>query len=131
MLLRAPAITGEQWVVVCRPGAVRVNGDLVAVGVRVLCDRDEIVAAPGERIYFSTETLPQIAPFLGSPETTSCPRCLKPVVKGEPSVKCQCGLVYHQDETNGRPCYTYAACVSCSRATTLDGNYRWTPEDFE
>src|SRR5688572_30445711 len=74
-LMRVVGTNTEVWILMAgRDADIRVNGSLAAGGLRVLCDRDEIVIR-GERRYFSTETLARIEPLphLASPPT--CPRC--------------------------------------------------------
>jgi hypothetical protein len=119
----------SEWVLLCRPNEMRVNGESVALGIRVLADRDEIVPAPGVRVFFSSERLAEVVPFPGSPQPTMCPRCYQAIADGEPSVRCPgCGVAYHESPDTGRACWTYAKCGVCGRDTSLDAGYRWAPD---
>src|SRR5438094_4726304 len=71
-LLRRPTPQRDVWILV-GPPSVRVNGDPLDTGIRVLRDRDELRAATS-RTFFSTQTLPAIDPFPGSAQPTFCPR---------------------------------------------------------
>src|SRR5262245_47789323 len=62
LLVRSHATDGSSWVVLARPGSgVRVNGSPLAHGMRVVADRDEIRVPEVGSVYFSTESLAQIA----------------------------------------------------------------------
>lgn len=108
--------------------SVLVNGSPLFGGVRVLRDRDE-VRVGSRRAYFSEEEPPQVVPFPGADEPILCPRCKLALTAGEPSVRCPCGVWYHQSAEF--PCFTYSErCSLCDRATTLDAGFRWTPRNL-
>lgn len=119
---------GASWILISPAGAqaARVNGALH--GVKVLSDRDE-VRIHRNRLFFSTESLPQIEPFAATGgRAGKCPRCQDGLEAGQPSVRCpKCGVWSHQFED--RNCWTYApACASCGHPTALDAGFSWTPE---
>jgi hypothetical protein len=111
-------------------GDVRVNGFPPVAGMRVLQDRDEIRAAVGDPLFFSTETLAHVEEFPGSERTVYCGRCRQAMVKGQMAVRCpngQCAIWYHQTEQ--LPCWTYTpTCAFCPQSTSLDAGFTWTPE---
>jgi hypothetical protein len=120
---------GKDWVLLAAPAArVRVNGELLGLGCRVLRDRDEI-ALGGMRAYYSTECLPVVEPFPGASDVVFCARCRKPIEPGTPAVRCPgCNTWCHEiaEELN---CWTYMpACPLCEQPTALDSDYRWRPE---
>ena len=127
-LLRRSTSQRDVWVLV-GPPCVRVNGDPLDTGIRVLRDRDELRAATS-RIFFSVESLPVIEPFPGSAQPTFCPRCKLEIAPGSPAVCCpQCSVWHHQSDE--LPCWTYAECCTlCDQPTPLDAGFRWTPEDL-
>jgi hypothetical protein len=114
--------------VIIGPAAVRVNGEPLATGIRVLRDRDELCIETA-RHFFSTEELAAVttAPEFASP--TKCPRCTIPIPSGSPVVRCpQCKLFHHQNPPE-KPCWTYAPrCANCDQPTALDAGYRFRPE---
>lgn len=108
---------------------VRVNGEAVPTGLRLVEDRDEIrVGREGVRAYFSTELLACVEPLPGGDRELFCGRCKQAIAEGADSVRCPaCGVWHHQDEE--LPCWLYAeACSLCDQPTVLDGQFRWTPE---
>ena len=120
---------GKTWVLLAPPGngAVRVNGMPLALGMRVLRERDEIVVN-GRRRYFSGERHAVVVPFPGSDRPVTCPRCRQEVLAGTPAVACpQCDAWHHQSEE--LPCWTYSpTCALGDQPTELGTGYRWTPE---
>lgn len=130
----------SQWAVMAPPGtSVRVNGQAVVAGLRVLSDRDEVVVAhPGReplQAFFSTERLACVELFSGSEATLRCPRCKQPVVKDVPAVRCPaCGAWHHQipeghEGHTARKCWTYSDhCALCPQPTALGSGFQWTPE---
>jgi len=127
-LLRAPATTGDVWVLLCDTAAVTVNGVPVALGIRVLSDRDVLTTPDVPPVFFSAERLAYVETFAGAARPLTCPRCKDLVESGSTVVRCpQCGVVHHQ--TDDLPCWTYAEhCALCPQPTALHGAYRWTPE---
>ena len=111
-----------------REASLRVNGQPLALGIRVLRDRDEISIA-GQRCFFSTEELARVAAFPGLAQIVFCPRCKQKVEPGEPAVACpHCRAWHHQSDKF--PCWTYATtCALCQlQSTALDAGYSWKPE---
>ena len=131
--------SGNQWSLLTPAGGlVRVNGQSVSLGMRVLQDRDEIVfgSADGEAVhaFFSTELLAEVAPFPGE-SPMICPRCKQGIKPLMPAVRCPaCGAWHHQirqgdPEHATRECWTYSErCAICPQPTELGAGYRWTPE---
>jgi hypothetical protein len=111
-----------------REASLRVNGQPLVLGVRVLRDRDEISIA-GQRCFFSTEELALVVPFPGMAQFICCPRCKQKLEPGTSAVACpHCRAWHHQSEEF--PCWTYdATCALCQlHSTALDAGYSWTPE---
>ena len=115
----------------------QVNGWPLVLGVRLLCDRDEILVradgAPATfRCFFSTERLARIVPYLGVNGAVRCPRCKQPIEQNQMAVQCpnsSCGAWHHQEAA--LPCWTYSVtCALCDRPTQLDAGFRWTPEEL-
>ena len=120
----------EVWtLLVSRASEATVNGTPLLSGMRVLRDRDEIIVGGTDRLYFSTERLARVEPFPGADQPIVCPRCKQEIEKGMSSVRCPgCGILHHQTEK--LPCWTYNKfCTMCDQTTSLDGGFRWTPED--
>jgi hypothetical protein len=126
-LLRAAA-EREDWVIV-GPRAVSVNGSRLDTGIRVLRDRDELRTGSG-RLFFSTESLAVVVPFIDTGTKTCCPRCKLEIAPGSPAIRCpRCGVYHHQSED--LPCWTYAkSCSLCDHLTALDAGYDWVPEEL-
>jgi hypothetical protein len=125
-LWRSMTPDGEAWIIL-GSAAVRVNGEPLDVGIRVLRDRDELRAGD-RRAFFSTESLAKIVPFPGGERPTFCPRSRLEITPGSPAVACpQCKVWHHQSEE--LPCWTYSErCATCDQSTALDAGFRWTPE---
>ena len=122
----------ETWVAMAAaPGAVVVNGQPLFLGLRVLRDRDELLVCGRVRLYFSTESLPQVLPLPDVGRSVICPRCQQPITPGLAAVKCpKCATFHHQ--TDELPCWTYTpTCVLCDQPTDLNAGYRWTPAELE
>ena len=122
-----------------RPGVwVRVNGQAILGGVRVLEHKDEVLLAE-TRLYFSMETAPVVTAYRlaegGRPPI--CPICRGPIRDGMRAVQCPgCGRWFHQLDAEGdRPaksCWTYApTCRFCSHPTAFDAEAAWRPEREE
>jgi hypothetical protein len=123
-------------VLLVRPGAaVRVNGQPVLGGLRLLAHRDEILIGR-LRCFYSAESTPLPAPYRheGGGRRPLCPVCRGPVQDGERAVRCPgCGRWHHQLDAardgRAKPCYTYApACRFCAHPTDLSGGPVWRPE---
>jgi hypothetical protein len=119
-----------------RPGVwVRVNGQPVLGGLRVLEHKDEILLAE-TRLFFSGESTPTVVPFraVEGGRAPICPICRGPIKDGLQAVQCPgCGRWFHQTEAlDGRPakpCWTYApTCRFCSHPTSFGAEAAWTPE---
>lgn len=111
-----------------REASLRVNGHPLALGIRILRDRDEVSIA-GQRCFFSMEELARVVAFPGLAQPACCPRCKQRVEPGDLAVACpRCHAWHHQSEEF--PCWTYdSTCALCQlQATALDAGYSWTPE---
>jgi hypothetical protein len=133
-LLRSAGPEGTWVLLTEEPGAVRVNGLPLPLGMRVLRDRDAIRLGARGTVFFSLEALPRVVEFAG-PEGTRCARCKLPIHAGYLAVACPgCGLWHHSGpDKDGvdRPCWTYAdTCAFCPQPTRLDGSFTWSPEDL-
>jgi hypothetical protein len=118
---------GPRWTLLAGRGAgVRVNGRPLALGVRALADKDEILAG-GRRLFFSTEELAQAVPFPGLAQPAFCPRCKQRLEPGDLAVCCPaCHAWSHQSEKF--PCWTYSpTCPLCAQGTALDAGYNFDP----
>jgi hypothetical protein len=83
------------------------------------------------RYLFDGIDPPQIMPFPGVADQQRRPRCHTELAVGTPSVRCGCGLWYHQDAKNGLTCFAYdeqARCVSCRRLTGFESLDQLDPE---
>ncbi|HWG47327.1 MAG TPA: hypothetical protein VN688_31480 [Gemmataceae bacterium] len=117
---------------------VRVNGQPVIGGFRVLDHRDEILLGR-RRFFFSAESTPIRVAFRLEDEGRSpaCPVCRGLLRDGEQAVRCPgCNRWYHQIEAGegqrGKPCWTYAQnCRFCHHPTALTENAGWRPEKEE
>lgn len=126
-------------VLMVHPGVwVRINGQPVLGGVRVLDHKDEILLAE-TRLYFSMEATPLVVlyrPAEGS-RPPICPICRGPIRDGMQAVQCPgCGRWFHQLAADGdRPaksCWTYApTCRFCSHPTAFGAESAWRPEREE
>ena len=107
---------------------VRVNGEPVPGGVRVLDHRDEILVG-GDRLLFSAQTAPLVTAFASEPDQRLpvCAVCRGPVREGMRAVACPgCGRWFHQ--LDDKPCWTYApTCRFCQHPTPLDEAATWRP----
>ena len=123
--IRLLASSGD-WVLLATPDArVRINGDPLGLGCRLLRDRDEIVVGHA-RAYYSTERLVRIEPFPESAAAVFCARCRQQIQPGTLAVRCQCGTWCH--ETEDLRCWSYVeTCPLCPQSTALDAGYRWEP----
>ncbi|MBN1421524.1 MAG: hypothetical protein JXP34_22315 [Planctomycetes bacterium] len=121
---------GEVWILLApRGSAIRINGVPDGMGMHILRDRDEILAPGAGRLFFSTERRPEIVPYPETEGPRFCARCRQAIAAGTPAVRCACGLWHH--ESAGLPCWTYAErCSGCPAPTSLDGRFRWSPEEL-
>jgi hypothetical protein len=141
MLVRRQIGPEEEWFLLARKEAlIQLNGAPLALGARLLCDRDEIVVRGKDPTvslhgFFSTERLAEVVPFPGSNGgQVLCPRCKDPIEPSRPAVRCpslECGVWHHQDPEREKPCWTYGdTCTLCPQPSRLDGGFRWTPEQL-
>jgi hypothetical protein len=120
-------------VLMSRPGVwVRVNGQPVLGGLRVLEHRDEVLL-PGACLFFSLESTPTVSPFrvVEGGRAPTCPICRGPIREGMPAVQCPgCGRWFHQ--LDAKPCWTYApTCRFCSHPTSFAAEAAWRPDKEE
>jgi hypothetical protein len=133
LLLPSHDADAERWVLTVPAGArVHVNGEPVAIGLRVLVDRDAIQLGGGACVFFTAERPAQIERLAASAERVTCARCGGEIADGAAIVRCPvCRLVHHQ--TDEMPCWTgyadepFATCTQCESPAVLDGRLRWTP----
>ena len=132
--IRAASRGDSGYALLATSGTLRINGDALATGLRVLRDHDEILCPGGRRLWFSAENIAEVVPFPGSDDPDSrtgsrCPRCRCEIERGSDSVACpRCGTYYHS--TADRPCHAYhTQCVVCSGPTisVADPVLGWTP----
>jgi hypothetical protein len=110
-----------------RSVGVRVNGQLLALGIRALEDKDEILAG-GHRMFFSAEEFARVVPFPGLAQPAFCPRCKQKIEPADLAVRCPtCHAWSHQSEKF--PCWTYdTACAFCQQqSTALDAGFNFNP----
>jgi len=132
MIMPTGGDTGRpRWIMLAgRRIAVRVNGQPLALGIRALRDKDEIVAG-GHRLFFSTEELARVTPFPGMERSVFCPRCKQKLEPGDPAVCCPlCRAWSHQSEI--LPCWQYApTCALCQQqSTALDAEFNFNPANL-
>jgi hypothetical protein len=124
-------------VLLARDGVwVRVNGEVVLGGMRILEHKDEVLVED-VRVVFSQESTPVVVAFAaGAGRAPTCPICRGPICDGMPAVQCPgCGRWFHQVEGEGRPakpCWTYAAtCRFCQHPTAFAAEAGWRPDREE
>jgi hypothetical protein len=128
-LVRAHCAGSVAWALMSAPGSgIRIGGEALPAGLRVLRDRDEIRTPDGGRLFFSTEALVAVRPFESPGRDVFCGRCRQRITAGAPAVRCPgCGVWY--DQHDELPCWTYAeTCAFCGRSTALDLGFAWVPE---
>ena len=134
VLLMPAARSGqENWVLVSGDQRrTSVNGLPLALGLRILGDRDEIRVDGASTVFFSTESLARIEPYPGSAEPACCPRCRLDLKDGAPAVRCpQCRVWHHEDLADDLDCWSSEEhCALCPQATDLRAGFRWSPEDL-
>jgi len=132
VLMRTQDTLGqERCVLLCPPrNGMRVNGQRVLIGARVLSDRDVIALGGGQTVWFSSERTAAVVPFAS--EHASCIRCKLPLESGAPAVRCPapgCGFWHHQSED--QPCWIYTdGCAACGYPTDLNAGFQWSPADL-
>jgi hypothetical protein len=119
-----------------RPGVrVRVNGEPVLGGLRLLEHKDELLVGT-RRLFFSAETTPVVVIFqlAAGQRAVVCPICRGPVRAGMQTVQCPgCGRWFHQREATAdqpaKPCWTYApTCRFCKHPTSFAAEAAWRPD---
>ncbi len=134
LLVRGDSGSLEQWLLLARKRAnVQVNGWPLVLGVRLLCDRDELVvradgASAALRCFFSTERLAEVVAYPGGDGAVRCPRCKQPMERNQMAVRCpnaSCGAWHHQEAA--LPCWTYSA--TCARMRPAHATGRRLPLD--
>ncbi|MGD0258899.1 MAG: hypothetical protein ABSD29_03650 [Verrucomicrobiota bacterium] len=130
LLVRMVHESTEHWFLVVAPESrLRVNGRKALLGSTTLRDRDEIRLGNGQRLYFTTERLPQVVAFPGAAQEIFCARCRKPIERGSLAVACPaCGAWCHQTEE--LPCWRYPGttqCPLCDQSTDSEIGFRWSP----
>ncbi len=148
LLQRVGPATRREWALLASPDErIFLNGARMEVGMRSLRDRDELllfrtrhgrrragaeVHAIGTRLFFSTEELARIVPFVAAGHDVFCVRCQQPIDSQHPAVQCpnpECGHWHHAG--GDLECWTYdATCAMCDQSTAPEADYRWTPEDM-
>ena len=124
-----PGTGSGEWTLLCRD-FVRVNGEEVALGIRVLADRDEIVT-PAGRFFFSTETLATVVAFPGTERPCMCPRCKREISVGALGICCPtCSTWYHENSDDGL-CYSYGPCLVDQLDPANAASFRFDPNDFD
>lgn len=116
-----------------RPGVrVRVNGEPVFGGLRLLEHKDEVLIGAA-RLVFSSETTPQVVTFAvpAGGRAPVCPVCRGPVKVGMLAVECPgCGRWFHQ--LDSKACWTYApTCRFCNHPTSFAKEACWRPDREE
>lgn len=118
---------------------VRLNGETLPGGLRVLQHKDEILLG-NSRLVYSAETRPAIVTFRVEPGSRlpTCPICRGAVRGGDQAVRCpgmNCARWFHEiagsekDGVKPKRCWSYnAKCSLCGHPTTLDGGDVWRPE---
>ena len=117
---------------------VRVNGQAILGGLRVLEHKDEVLLSE-TRLYFSMESNPIVAVYrlFENGRAPICPICRGPIRDGMQAVQCPgCGRWFHQLDAEGdrlaKTCWTYAPkCRFCSHPTAFDTESAWRPEREE
>jgi hypothetical protein len=123
-------------VLLARDGAwVRVNGEPVLGGMRILEHKDEVLVED-VRLVFSQETVPVVVRFAAAAgqRLPTCPICRGPIRDGMQAVQCPgCGRWFHQlGQPVAKPCWTYApTCRFCQHPTSVAAGAAWRPDREE
>jgi Zn finger protein HypA/HybF involved in hydrogenase expression len=118
------------WVAI--GGGLRINGEPLSLGLRVLKNRDSLTTPDGAHFFYTDEEPARIEAFpgLAGGKPGTCARCRTPIAPGFPAVRCPgCGAWSHQ--TDSLPCWTYegtVACPLCAHPNLLDA-YTWSPDE--
>jgi hypothetical protein len=114
---------------------VRVNGQPVMGGFRVLQHRDELVVETA-RLFFSAESTPVLETYHHdeSARRPKCGVCRAEIRDGQTVVRCPgCNRIFHQIAAAGdapeKNCFSYSAqCPFCQHPTSLTGETSWRPD---
>ena len=117
-------------VLLARSGVwVRVNGEPVLGGMRILEHKDEVLAGDA-RLVFSQQGVPVVVAYAppNGGRSPTCPVCRGVVREQALSVQCPgCARWFHQEGT--KTCWTYAAaCRFCNHPTAFDDAAAWRPD---
>jgi len=109
---------------------VRINGEPLRAGIRVLGDRDEIRLGD-TLVYFAAYSPPRVTSFSEAEHgSLHCPICTRAL--SGPVVRCpRCGRFFCEtDETEEFPCWTGGpTCPSGDgQPTALGAEFDWVPE---
>lgn len=115
------------WTLVVSPEEiVRVNGDRVMLGIRVMRDRDAIQVGGGARMFFSSESAPTVVSYSGA-ASVNCARCNTEIRPGDLAVRCPaCRVFLHQTAELG--CWAYGEACVCGHPTSLNAENCWRPD---
>ncbi len=131
---------GEAWCLLGGPAGLRVNGERVLGGARILEDRDEIRL--GElRLFLSSEGVAFEERYVASDRSVACPRCTVEIENDALVVRCpRCGLYHHHVSTPGAESaddpdaedscwWNDSVCAGCrEQSTRLGHDGRWSPD---
>lgn len=110
---------------------VRVNGEPVLGGMRLIEHKDEVLAGD-IRLVYSQQGIPAVVAFAGAAQRLpTCPICRGPVRDASLSVQCPgCGRWFHQE--GAKTCWSYApTCRFCNHPTAFDDESAWRPDREE
>jgi hypothetical protein len=129
-------LSGGGAALFAQPGVwVRVNGEPVLGGMRLLEHKDEVLVW-GVRLCFSRETAPIVVRYRPAEgqRLPVCPICRGPVRADMQAVQCPgCARWFHQLDAEGerhaKPCWTYApTCRFCNHPTSFAAEDAWRPD---
>ncbi len=128
LLRRVGSRDPEAWTLIAAASAsVRVNGQTLPSGLKLLRHRDAVQVAAAQPLFYSAERIPVVRPFPGAPEPIFCVRSKTQLQLGDPAVQCKsCSCWFVQ--TDSIPAFTYGpSCPICGARTALDGELEWQP----
>jgi len=137
----ASSPSGTVWCLIAAAAAVRVNGEALPAGARLLDDRDEILLG-ARRLVLSTERVARMERYVAGDRAIACPRCGGQLETGDPIVRCpRCRMAHHHemvpgavragDPDAGESCWLHdVTCAACKeQSTDLGRDRRWTPDE--
>jgi hypothetical protein len=111
---------------------VRVNGEPVLGGMRIIEHKDEVLAGD-IRFVFSQQGVPVVVGYtpVAGGRLPTCPVCRGVVREASASVQCPgCGRWFHQE--GAKTCWSYApTCRFCNHPTSFDDESAWRPDREE